>query len=353
MDQPDMPVTFVVPGDLHLTGPGLENERVARRMVDEVNRLIRPDFVQFIGDNVQDATEAQFRLFDEIRSRLHCPHFALVGDHDVHDDLDASGFRRFVGETHGATSLRGFRFVRLNTQEARPLGLSPEQVTWLRHQVDSALAVGERVILFQHNYPYQIWEDFAGPGIDDWREVVQTRRIAAIISGHTHYLQTANDGRNVAIAVRSIGDPEEGAPGYLVGFAWGEDLAMTYRTVEDSGPLVLITHPRKTLVMTGPRHVVRGADRFEVKVWSASGPEAVRGRVDEGGWIGLEPIGEGLWSCPLEGGRLSKGEHVFEALAIDGDGHEGRHRIAFAVDPTGRYTAVPAARPRVTRTNFC
>ncbi len=135
-----------------------------------------------------------------------------MGDHDVHDDPEATGFRRFVGETHGATSLRGFRFVRLDTQEARPLGLSPDQIAWFLHQVDSALAVGERVIVFQHNYPYQIWEDFAGPGIDDWREVVQTRRIAAIISGHTHYLQTANDGRNVAIAVRSIGDPEGGLP---------------------------------------------------------------------------------------------------------------------------------------------
>jgi 3',5'-cyclic-AMP phosphodiesterase len=353
MNQPDTPVTFVVPGDLHLTDPGLENVRVAHWMVDEVNRLIRPDFVQFIGDNVQDATAEQFLLFNEIRSRLHVPHFVLVGDHDVHDDPEARGFRRFVGETHGATSLRGFRFVRLDTQEARPLGLSPEQVAWLRHQVDSALAAGERVILFQHNYPYQIWEDFAGPGIDGWREVVQTRRIAAIISGHTHYLQAANDGRNVAIAVRSIGDPEGGAPGYLVGLARGEDLATTYRTVEDAGPLVLITHPRETIAMTGPGHVVRGADRFEVRVWSASGPETVRGRVDEGGWIALEPIGEGLWSCPLEGDRLSKGEHAFEALAIDGDGLEGRHRIVFAVDPTGRYTAVPAVHPRVVQTAFC
>ena len=63
----DDPVVVVVPGDLHLTEPGLENHRVAQWVVDEVNRLIRPDFVQFIGDNVQDAAEAQFRLFDELR----------------------------------------------------------------------------------------------------------------------------------------------------------------------------------------------------------------------------------------------------------------------------------------------
>ncbi|AWM40264.1 hypothetical protein GobsT_12770 [Gemmata obscuriglobus] len=24
-------------------------------------------------------------------------------------------------------------------------------------------------MVFQHNYPYQIWEDFAGPGADEFR----------------------------------------------------------------------------------------------------------------------------------------------------------------------------------------
>ena len=145
-------------------------------MVGEVNGLIRPDFVQFIGDNVQDATEAQFRLFDEIRGRLEVPHFAMIGDHDVKDDPLATGFRRHVGEPYGATSLHGFRFIRLNTQESRPVGLSAEQIDWFRGEVDSALAEGERVVVFQHNYPYQIWEDFDGPGIDEWRAIVQTRR---------------------------------------------------------------------------------------------------------------------------------------------------------------------------------
>ena len=89
MSPQDSPVTFVVPGDLHLTEPGLENHRVALWMVGEVNDLIRPDFVQFIGDNVQDATEEQFRLFDDLRGRLDGPAFALVGDHDVKGDPEA------------------------------------------------------------------------------------------------------------------------------------------------------------------------------------------------------------------------------------------------------------------------
>ena len=346
-------VTFVVPGDLHLTEAGLDNHRVALWMVEEVNDLIRPDFVQFIGDNVQDATEGQFRLFDDLRGRLTVPHHALVGDHDVKDDPDAIGFRAHLGDTHGSTRLEGFRFVRLDTQQARPLGLAPGQIDWFRAEMDAASAAGERVVIFQHNYPYQIWEDFAGPGIDDWRAIVQARPVRAIVCGHTHYGQVANDGRNVSIATRSIGDPEGGPPGYTIGHLHGEDLAFLYRTVEDRGPIVLIAHPRETLLATGPRHVVTGPDQFRVRTWSASPVVEVRGRIDGGPWFPLDSPGAGEWRAPLPGDRLAKGEHLFEAEAMDREGSVGNQEVDFMVDPTGRYTAVPSARPRVTRTSFC
>jgi 3',5'-cyclic-AMP phosphodiesterase len=349
----ETPLVVVVPGDLHLTEPGLENVRTAHWMVDEVNDLIVPDFVQFIGDNVQDATEAQFRLFDDICSRLRVPHFALVGDHDVKGDLYAAGFRHHVGEPYGAMSLRGHRTIRLNTQESRPVGLSSAQIDWFRLEVDSALAAGERVLVFQHNYPYQIWEDFAGPGISEWRSIVQTRRIEAIVCGHTHYWQVANDGRNVVIATRSIGDPEGGPPGYTVLYLRGDDLAVTYRSIEDRGPVVLVTHPRERLLATGRRHIVTGPDQVVARTWSASDVRAVRYRIDEGAWIGLTLTRDGEWSGPLPGDRLEKGEHILDVVAIASDGAEGSQRIGFMVDCTGRYTAVPEARPVVTSTAFC
>ena len=98
----DKPAVVVIPGDLHLAEPGLDNVAVAHRVVDDVNALIRPDFVQFIGDNVQDATEEQFQLFDQIRGRLAVPHWAIIGDHDIKNDADAARFRRQVGELYGA-----------------------------------------------------------------------------------------------------------------------------------------------------------------------------------------------------------------------------------------------------------
>jgi 3',5'-cyclic-AMP phosphodiesterase len=347
------PVIFVVPGDLHLTEAGLDNHRAAIRLIDRINNQIRPDFVQFIGDNVQDATEDQFRLFEDLRDRLDVPHFALVGDHDVKNDPGSQHFRSRLGFTCGSSHWRGFRFLRLDTQQARTVGLAAEQIDWFGREVDQALTASERLVVFQHNYPYQIWEDFAGPGIDEWREIVQTRRIEAIICGHTHYGQVANDGRNVVVAGRSIGDPEGGSPGYLLGYLHGEDLAISQRSVDDDGPAVMVTHLRDVLFATGPDHVVYGADEFRVRTWTASPITKIRGQIDRGDWFPLESGGIGEWVATVQGDRLAKGEHDFAVEVALEDGECGSQQVRFMVDPTRRFTAVPSISPLVKETSYC
>jgi hypothetical protein len=347
------PVVVMIPGDLHLTEPGLPNHQTAVWAVEEANNFIRPDFVQFIGDNAQDASDDQFRLFHDLTRRLHRPWYALVGDHDVKGDPQATGFRKWIGEPHGALRLQGFRFLRLNTQEARPVGLLEPQLDWFRLEVDEALAASERVVVFQHNYPYQIWENYAGPGIDAWRAIVQTHRIHGILCGHTHYWQVANDGRNVHVATRSIGDPEGGPPGYMVVFLCGDNLAVAYRTLDDRGPLVLITSPRDTIFCTSPEHVVCAGSAVTARVWSRAPVAEVWGRVDDGRPFHLEAVAAHDWLASLSAANLSKGVHRLHVRAVDRSGATGEQSIEFAVDPTGRYTAVPRVQPLVPSTSFC
>jgi 3',5'-cyclic-AMP phosphodiesterase len=350
---PISPVVFVLPGDLHLTKPGLSNHDVALWVVDQVNDLIKPDFVQFVGDNVQDAEPAQFDLFLALAGRLRHPWFALVGDHDAQGDPTAARFRAHVCDPIGSLELRGFRFIRLNTQEGQRTGLSSEQIEWFRTELEAAGTAGQRSVVFQHNYPYQIWEDFDGPGLAEWRALVQTYPVTAHFCGHTHYWQVANDGRNVFVATRSIGDPEGGEPGYTLAFLHGDDLGVTYRCVNDTGPLVLITHPREVLLSTGPAHVVHGLDRVRARVWSSTPVSEVRYRIDDGPWMALEAEGSHDWGGTLLGDQLSKGMHQLTVQAMDCKWNVGSQEIIFAVDPTGRYTAVPSVRPVVTATQFC
>ncbi len=322
-------------------------------MVDEVNESIRPDFVQFIGDNVQNATEAEFQLFAEVAERLRVPFHVLVGDHDVHGDPQAARFRRLFGETYGASSQGGFRLVRLNTCEHQPLGFSEKQVHWLRREIDQAAECGEKVVIFQHHYPFKVYEQFSGPGIETWRHLVQNSLVTAIFTGHTHYGQIANDGRNVSITTRSIGDPEGGEPGFTLACLQGDDLAVTYRRIGESVPLVLITHPRDLLLATGPEHIVSNDDLVIVRIWGRSPVADIRGRIDEQDWLPLVPASPVEWICSLRPSQLAKGHHTFEAAVIDEEGQRASAMITFLVDASRRYTPVPRAVPEVTATAFC
>jgi hypothetical protein len=233
------------------------------------------------------------------------------------------------------------------------LGLSEAQIDWFQREVVDAESAGERVVIFQHNYPYQIWENYQGAGIDKWRAIVQTRRIEGILCGHTHYWQIANDGRNAFVATRSIGDPEGGPAGYTILHLQGDDIAVTFRALNERTPIVLVIHPTDRLMATDSRHIVRAADRIAVRVWHDADIEQVRCRVDDGEWEPMTPSGTGAWSCPLHGESLSKGIHSVEALAFGVGGEVGTGRIDFVVDPTGRYTAVPCVWPIVIETAFC
>jgi hypothetical protein len=231
--------------------------------------------------------------------------------------------------------------------------LSDEQVIWFRYEVDAALARDERVIVFQHHYPFKVWEHFAGPGIEEWRNVMQTRPITALFSGHTHYGQMANDGRNVYVVSRSIGDPEGGPAGYAIVHLDEEDLAVTYRSRERRGPIALITRPRRLILATKPAHIVTGPTEGHARGWSTVPITSSQARIDEGSWSDIRQTDEMTWSFPIPGDTLAKGEHTLEVRLIDENKDEGLDRITFACDLSGRYTAYPMVEPVVKGTKFC
>lgn len=348
------PVIFVWPGDLHLESADRPNYKTALWAAEEINDLIKPDFVQFAGDNVQHARDDEFALFEDVWGKLKVPWHALVGDHDAHHDPGAVAHQARFGQTYFAFTVGGFRFICLNTMQFKPLGMSEEQLIWFRYEADAALVRGERIIVFQHHYPFQVWEDFGNqPGMATWREIVQTRPITALFAGHTHYGQIANDGHHVYVATRSIGEPEGGPAGYAVVFLEGDDLALAYRSVEDTGPVVLITHPRRLVLATSGSHIVTGPVEGRVRAWSASPVTEAEVKIDKGEWSDLRGEGDLEWSFPIPGDKLAKGEHLIQVRLTDESGAVGTNRIPFFCDRSGRFNPFPMTDPVIRETKFC
>ena len=182
---------------------------------------------------------------------------------------------------------------------------------------------------------------------------MQTRPIVAVFSGHTHYGQMANDARNVYVATRSIGEPEGGPAGYAIVTIDDDTLAIVYRSVEDRGPVVQITSPRRQILATTAKHIVTGPADAIVRLWSSVPIVSVEGRVDGGAWTWYTEQRDGTWHGPIDGDTLAKGQHALEVRATDNAGSGGSDFLVFAADLTGRYNPVPSVDPVVTSTRFC
>lgn len=346
-------VCFAWMGDLHLTEPGCLSERVARRFLQELESWVRPDFVQFAGDNAQEATDGQFACFQQLRQGLTVPNFSLVGDHDVHHDPEGASYLRWVGEPCGVLTLGNYRFVRLNSLNPPPLGFAEEQLDWLEQQCREARSAGQILVWLQHHYPFKVCEAYMGPGIERWRHMVETYEPLAVFCGHTHYGQVANDGRRIFVASRSIGDPEGGPPAYTLAHLQGDRLALAVRQANQAGPLVLITSPCSTLLATRGEHVVQGAGEVEVRIWSEHPVLQVAGRVDNLPWLKFCQQSNGYWSAALDTEGWMKGNYRLSVSAYADNGTVGEQSIEFRFDPTGRWAPVPRVDRDVVITEFC
>jgi hypothetical protein len=189
--------------------------------------------------------------------------------------------------------------------------------------------------------------------MEEWREVMQTRPITAHFSGHTHYDQMANDGRNIYVATRSIGDPEGGAAGYAIVHLDEDEVALTYRTTESRGPVALITYPRRVILATNASHIITGPGECRARGWSMTPIKLAQARIDEGEWGEMKPTDDMTWSYPIPGDTLAKGEHSLEVQLTDENGEVGTDKIVFACDLSGRYNPYPMVDPIVKGTKFC
>jgi hypothetical protein len=117
--------------------------------------------------------------------------------------------------------------------------------------------------------------------------------------------------------------------------------------------VVLITHPRRLILATKAAHIVSGPVEAQVRVWSAAKIQSADARIDDGEWIPMRGSGDMNWSYSIPGNTLKKGEHTLEVRVTDADKIEGKDRITFLCDLSGRYNPYPIVEPVVRETQFC
>ena len=175
-----------------------------------------------------------------------------------------------------------------------------------------------------HSYPEDLKE-----GSVELAELYKRPQIIAVDTGHTHYNELVNRDGTIYAATRSTGQIEEGPAGFSIAAVDEGVVELAFQTARK--PLVMIASPADRRLVRHPsaaNQVITGPFDIHALAWGAKGIENVSCRIDEGSWIGMEPIpATALWTAHCEKPRNG---FQLTVKATDMSGATGSETIAVA-----------------------
>lgn len=191
--------TFAVMSDAQFVARNPDSPLVegARRTLREI-KAADPDFFVIAGDFVDEASEADFQLAQQVLDEEigdAVPYYYVPGNHEVMG-ADIANFEAYFGATHRTFDHEGTRFVTLNSSLGTLRGSGFDQIAMLRDALDTAAddpAVNS-VIVIQHHPPRdptpsknsQLADRHEAAVLEEWLADFQhdTGKGAAFVGGH-------------------------------------------------------------------------------------------------------------------------------------------------------------------------
>ena len=321
-------LSWVQIGDLHLTGPGEQNQLDLEAIV----RVLNADFagsISFVylpGDVAERGDLPAYRIARRCLDRLRVPWCAILGAHDVHE----KSFSNFLGSMSSKKHYRfragGVLFLALNAFDRPDPGsfaILADQIEWFERSLQDADLHGFVKAVLLHCYPSDLKE-----GGQRVSELVGRYRVRLVAMGHTHYNEIANDGRTIYTATRSTGQIEEGPPGFSVVNLDGGVLSWRFLEL-GSLPAAMITSPGDARLLTpsGAPLETNAPLRIRAKLWGMRDVRQVQA-VFQGRRVQLQPVkGSQVWQAELNVEKRQEGVSPLYVRAEDGEGKTAEDAI--------------------------
>ena len=179
--------SFALLTDTHISTSNPKPLEDLQRSVADINQNPAIEFVVVTGDLTESGDRASIEVIKAELDKLHVPYYAASGNHETTwSESGVMDFTRVFGDSRFAFAHAGAYFIGFNSGPVIRMAdghVAPQDIAWLKHNLDSVSAAGDAPIFVFTHYPLRNGD------VDNWYEVTDVLRehnVQCVMGGHYH-----------------------------------------------------------------------------------------------------------------------------------------------------------------------
>ena len=209
--------SFALLTDTHISTSNPRPMEDLQRSIADINQNPAIEFVVVTGDLSESGDRASIQAIKDELEKLNVPFYAASGNHETTwSESGVMDFSRVFGDSRFAFSHNGMYFIGFNSGPVIRMAdghVAPQDITWLKHNLDSVSKAGDAPIFVFTHYPLRNGD------VDNWYEVTDVLRqhnVQCIMGGHYHRNLIFDCDGIADVLNRSNLRDEDGVNGYSI-----------------------------------------------------------------------------------------------------------------------------------------
>jgi 3',5'-cyclic AMP phosphodiesterase CpdA len=158
-----------------------------QRSIADINQNPSIGFVVVTGDLTESGDRASIQAIKDALDQLNVPYYAASGNHETTwSESGVMDFSRVFGDSRFAFSHDGMFFIGFNSGPVIRMAdghVAPQDIAWLKHNLDSVSKAGDAPIFVFTHYPLRNGD------VDNWydvSDVLREHNVQCLMGGHYH-----------------------------------------------------------------------------------------------------------------------------------------------------------------------
>lgn len=179
--------SFALLTDTHISTSNPRPMEDLQRSIADINQNSSIEFVVVTGDLTENGDLASIQAIKNALDQLNVPYYAASGNHETTwSESGVMDFSRVFGDSRFAFTHNDLYFIGFNSGPVIRMAdghVAPQDITWLKHNLDSVSAAGNTPIFVFTHYPLRNGD------VDNWYDVTDVLRqhnVQCIMGGHYH-----------------------------------------------------------------------------------------------------------------------------------------------------------------------